>query len=107
MRDDTRTFVGLIGIDYVSEEHELWYLMQRSQWGRGFGTQAVAGLLDRLSAEGKDWKIVATAVRENSASWRLLEKNGFARIETIDSGFDRSGIVADLFKYERSLVLPA
>lgn len=107
VRTPDGAFVGLSGVDFVDEEHELWYLLHREQWGKGYGTTAVAEVLSQLQRERRFWKIVATAVTTNTASWRLLERNGFARIKVVSSAFDRNGVEADLYKYERHLLHPA
>lgn len=101
LRRQEDDFVGLIGIDYVEEEHELWYLLRRSQWGRGYGTAAVTQLLQRITGHPRIRTLVATAVVQNTASWRLLERTGFSRTHTLPLAFQRDGISSDLFKYAR------
>ncbi len=102
VRDGESQLVGLIGIDYVDREHELWYLVRRDRWGRGYGSAMVARMIDEASARGFGG-LVATAVATNTASWRLLERQGFGRVATLVNGFRRHGVTADLHRYERRL----
>lgn len=102
VRDGDSQLVGLIGVDYVEREHELWYLVRRDRWGRGYGSAMVARMIDEASARGFG-RLAATAVAANTASWRLLERHGFERVATLVSGFRGHGVTADLHYYERSL----
>lgn len=102
VRDDESQVVGLIGIDYVDRQHELWYLVRRDRWGRGYGSAMVARLIDEAAARGFG-RLVATAVATNVASWRLLERHGFQRVASLVNGFRRHGVTADLHRYERRL----
>ncbi|MBL9204584.1 MAG: GNAT family N-acetyltransferase [Opitutaceae bacterium] len=96
-------FVGLIGIDYAHGEHEVWYILERSQWRKGFGSAALSHLLDRIPAASGITKLVATAVASNDASWRLLERNGFSRVSSAIGGFVKEGVSEDLYRYEKVL----
>jgi len=93
--------VGLIGIDWVDNEHEAWYLVPRSLWRLGFGSAMLSAMLDRATSRSYE-RVVATSVATNAASWRLLERHGFRRVATLVLGFRRHGVVADLHRYERS-----
>ena len=53
--------------------------------GRGYATEAVRALIEALFALTKAKRIVASARTKNPASRRVLEKSGFAYI---DSGLD-------------------
>jgi len=92
--------VGLIGIDWVDREHEVWYMVRRSLWGLGYGSAMLTAVLDRATLRSFE-RVVATSVATNAASWRLLERKGFRRVATLVQGFRRHGIVADLYRYER------
>lgn len=96
--------VGLIGIDWVDSEHEVWYLVPRSLWGLGFGSAMLSAMLDRATSRSYE-RVVATSVAANAASWRLLERHGFRRVATLVHGFRRHGVVADLHRYERSCIV--
>jgi RimJ/RimL family protein N-acetyltransferase len=92
---------GFIGIDWVDREHEVWYLVPRSLWGRGYGSALLSAMLDRATLRSFE-RVVATSVATNAASWRLLEQQGFRRVATLVQGFRRHGVVADLHRYERN-----
>jgi RimJ/RimL family protein N-acetyltransferase len=92
---------GLIGIDWVDREHEVWYLVPRALWGQGYGSAMLQAMLDRAASRSFG-RVVATSVAINAASWRLLERTGFRRVATLVDGFRRHGVVADLHRYERS-----
>lgn len=92
--------VGVIGIDWVDREHEVWYLVPRPLWGQGYGSAMLSAVLDRATSRSFE-RVVATSVATNAASWRLLERQGFRRVATLVQGFRRHGVVADLHRYER------
>lgn len=91
--------VGLIGIDWVDREHEVWYLVSRSLWGQGYGSAMLQAMLDRAASRHFE-RVVATSVATNAASWRLLERMGFRRVATLVHGFRRHGVVVDLHRFE-------
>jgi RimJ/RimL family protein N-acetyltransferase len=93
--------VGLVGIDWVDREHEVWYLVARSSWGQGYGSAMLSAMLDPAASRAFA-RVVATSVATNIASWRLLERHGFRRVATLVQGFRRHGVVADLHRYERT-----
>ena len=95
-------FAGIIGADAVNSrqgQYEVWYFIRRDQWRRGIARAALTELLKIMAASGRVDVITATAVVENSASWRLLEKLGFERQEQISRGHQKHGLELDLFKY--------
>jgi RimJ/RimL family protein N-acetyltransferase len=59
------------------DHRELGYWLGRSWWGRGIGTRAVALLV----AELPDRPLVAHVADHNLGSQRVLEKNGFVRVD--------------------------
>ena len=56
---------------------EIGYTLDRASWGRGFATEAVTGLVDRLFAEPLVTRVHAMLHPENTASLRVLERTGF------------------------------
>lgn len=78
----TETVVGLMILDQTAEPGDtptlrLGYLFAKSVWGRGYGTELVAGLLQGL--EDASWKgqILAGVSTGNHRSSRILLKTGF------------------------------
>jgi aminoglycoside 6'-N-acetyltransferase len=77
-RDNYRIGAGELGLDYAIGE--------ASTFGRGVGTIMVARLLDLLRAEtASGAPVTVTPEAANTASRRVLEKNGFAHVATFQS----------------------
>jgi RimJ/RimL family protein N-acetyltransferase len=75
---DTGEFMGHCGIQVIQEnqEIEVAYAFGKKYWGQGFGTEtAAASLRFGFEVLGLD-RIIAIAVPENTASRRIMEKNG-------------------------------
>ncbi len=54
------------------------YVLAKDAWGKGYATEALAAVID--IARGVDLvRLYALCHLENPASWRVLEKCGFAR----------------------------
>jgi len=73
--------VGLCGLAMVRgpEEGEIWYLLAREEWGKGYATAAARQLLKMGFREFGLHRIWATCLPENPASGRVLEKAGMRR----------------------------
>jgi len=64
-------------------EPELGFEFRRSSWGQGFATEASRALIDWARASGRQ-RLWATVRDWNTASFRVLEKLGFARTGRVD-----------------------
>ena len=64
------SFFNVSGVDYVG------YWIAREHWGRGIATSALAQLLELVTTR----PIRARVARNNTASIRVLERNGFTLI---------------------------
>ena len=75
----TGTAVGQIGTFGPLDGHEVefGYGINRSWWGRGTATTAVAQLIAQLEVRSGIGQLVADTSVDNPASGRVLEKNGF------------------------------
>ena len=75
---------GLAGFsNRVSEEDgciELGWVIVPGKWNRGYCTEAVRALIDRLFSEGYS-EVAAGAFAHNAASMRVMEKAGMSRLE--------------------------
>ena len=60
-------------------EIRLGYLVARSAWGKGFATELVQGFVTWCRADPSCVSIKGGVARDNYASARVLEKNGFRR----------------------------
>jgi RimJ/RimL family protein N-acetyltransferase len=58
--------------------------MVDQEWGNGYGTAAVARLIEICRRHGEVSAILADTELDNVASQRVLLKNGFARVRTTD-----------------------
>ena len=55
----------------------LGYLIDENDWGRGFATEVVAGIAEWCRTNGSIRSLVGGVADGNSASARILQKNGF------------------------------
>jgi [ribosomal protein S5]-alanine N-acetyltransferase len=100
----TERFVGLAGAELREDTvYEVWYALVRDAWGQGIATRAVGELLAIMEASGRAERAMATAVTENVASWRLLERHGFKRDRLIPRGHMKHGEGLDLYSYSKKL----
>jgi RimJ/RimL family protein N-acetyltransferase len=67
-------------------EVTIGYGMVEPERGKGYGTEAVAGLIEVCRAHGGVTAVNADTELENIGSQRVLEKNGFQRTHT-EQGF--------------------
>lgn len=93
--------VGLAGAVRLPQpgEFSAYYHLARQYWGQGLGSNALAALLHCLFLECDARCVRAEAVKDNPASWRLMERNGMRRTGLQPGGFARDGAVYDLFDY--------
>lgn len=81
-----RRVIGLISATpATAADIELGYVLAPPMWGKGFTSEAVKAFLDTLFRLTMANRIVANSRVHNVASRRVLEKAGFA---FIDSGLD-------------------
>jgi [ribosomal protein S5]-alanine N-acetyltransferase len=67
---------GLFPLEWQGPEIEVAYHVVPSAWGRGYATEAAAGLLEAAWRETDLEEIVAVAFEGNRASTRVMEKLG-------------------------------
>ena len=77
---------GFHGPPRVSGQVTSGYGLVRQEWGNGYGTEAVADLIGICRRHGQVTVIAADTDRDNIASQRVLEKNGFERVRTTEQG---------------------
>jgi RimJ/RimL family protein N-acetyltransferase len=71
---------GFYGPPDESGQVTIGYGMVESAWGQGYGTAAVAGLIEVCCRHGGVTAVNADTEPDNAASQRVLEKNGFERV---------------------------
>ena len=79
---ETGEVIGFCGIVHPGgqTEPEIKYAFQASVWGRGYGTEAVTGMLS-YGAELGIARMIATVHSGNHASQHVLRKTGFQELE--------------------------
>jgi RimJ/RimL family protein N-acetyltransferase len=70
--------VGSVGSFVMDGRQEVTYWIDRTAWGAGIATQALALLLDLVPVR----PIYARVASDNAGSMRVLQKSGFAIIGT-------------------------
>jgi RimJ/RimL family protein N-acetyltransferase len=98
--ETTVGYCGATAVDSREGEYEIFYNIGKEHWGNGFGTTIAAYLIDHLFMKKETNRVVAFAVAENVASWKILEKVGMNRVETLVEDFENSEGKFDLYKYE-------
>ncbi|MBX9578071.1 MAG: GNAT family N-acetyltransferase [Chthoniobacterales bacterium] len=78
---------------------ELGYVSARKYWGKGLMTQVVALAVERGFQELGVARIEAKVHPANTASQRVLEKNGFVREALLKKAIVRKGNIEDLYLY--------
>ncbi|MFJ9646411.1 GNAT family N-acetyltransferase [Streptomyces sp. NPDC101206] len=79
--------IGTIGFHRppdASGRVTIGYGMVSAEWGQGYGSQAVARLVEICRDHGGVAAIDAETDLHNIGSQRVLEKNGFARLRTTE-----------------------
>lgn len=61
---------------------EIGYGLAAPYWGCGYGTEAVTALTRSLFGRPGVAKVVARTAADNVASWKVLEKAGFRRVDS-------------------------
>ena len=91
--NSTRKMIGMIGLHYVDKTcYRLGYWLREEKWGRGITTTAISQVLEFVKVECPYVRRLVSGVKErNTASRRVLEKNGFH--ETRSSMHDGFGNV--------------
>lgn len=89
LRTGTSEVVGLMILaDIVSDagrDMHLGYLMAQGVWGRGYASELVAGLVDQAVGLGP-LRLLAGVAEDNPASAKVLEKRGFRRDPSLETG---------------------
>jgi len=76
---------GFYGPPDETGQVTIGYGMVEQAWGKGYGTEAVAGLVAVCRSHGGVTAVNADTDLDNVASQRVLEKNGFERVRTTEA----------------------
>jgi RimJ/RimL family protein N-acetyltransferase len=100
-----RTVFGVISaIGNGENEVEIGYVLAPEMWGKGFAGEAVRMIVDTIFALTPAVRILANSRVNNLASRRVLEKSGFAFVDTgLDLLAARGGLhPCDRFRLNRT-----
>lgn len=78
-RKDDRHLMGMITARVDDHRWELGYVLSRSNWGSGYMTEAVKGVIDWALKQPGIFRIWAVCDVDNLASARVMEKAGMQR----------------------------
>jgi len=77
---ETGNHIGWCGVgclDFNHHDKEVFYLIGKSHWGKGYATEAVQGLINYCFNNLELSKLIAVVKPNNIASKNVLEKLGF------------------------------
>ena len=77
---DTNRLIGIISllnVNWKDKNAEIGYWLGKKYWGRGLTTEAIGLILNFAFKKLKLHRVYAKVFEENTASKRVLEKNGF------------------------------
>lgn len=109
-RLDDRAALGWVTLTIRSREHgiaEVGYTLSAAYHRKGYGTEALALLVQRAFAEPEIQRIEAVCSVENEPSWRLLERLGFQREGRLRGYYVINGRRVDHYLYARLKQDPA
>ena len=96
------TLVGSCGLDVAADPSsaaELYYVLRRESWGRGYATEAARALLDFGFSTLGLHRIWAHASPDNPASLRVMEKAGMTYEGRVRGVMLSDGCWHDAFQY--------
>ncbi|WP_394218779.1 GNAT family N-acetyltransferase [Halobacillus trueperi] len=101
IKKTTGEILGRINIVDVDESRHLGFLGYRvgeKHTGQGIANKALRMLLENMKENGFT-KVLAKTTDHNVASQKVLEKNGFKKLETSDDDFIMHGETVKFVKY--------
>lgn len=87
-------FCGFLELPSTHEEPQLVYALRQQFTGKGYATEMARASIDYARSRAGFTDIVAAVDEVNAKSCRLLERIGFARVETV------KGNLGPLFLYK-------
>ena len=97
-------YVGDVWCYCINPEEEpnamlSYYIFEKSHWGKGIATEALVQFLTEIVPRFSLKTVGAFAYCTNTASARVLEKNGFAKMEE----FTEDGVLSAYYQKETAL----
>lgn len=103
VKKDTGELFGSIDVvEYVEGVPEVGYCIGRRFWGHGYMTEAAGAMLRYLASLGHK-KVIISAVKENIASNRVIQKLGLTLRQQVRMDFPQKGQTFDVNVYEKDL----
>lgn len=84
----TSTILGLLILAEITEPNapttiHLGYLFAETAWGKGYATELLSGLINWYKGADRSVQLVGGVERDNIASAKVLQKNGFVKIKEL------------------------
>ncbi|PFG13094.1 GNAT family N-acetyltransferase [Bacillus sp. es.036] len=105
VRDENGTIIGrinLVDFNHSNQSVELGYRISENQSGKGMATLGVKRVLDEVYHQNKIKHISARTTKDNLASQKVLENNGFTYISTDPDEVLLNGVKVNLIHYRWS-----
>jgi ribosomal-protein-alanine N-acetyltransferase len=97
--------IGAIGAQFGEDIYrynaELGYWLAESQWGKGIMTYIIGEFTKYVFENHKIHRLYAKVFKENIASHKTLEKNGFILEGTLRKGAFKNGYFMDVHVYSK------
>ena len=99
----TQKVIGSISLNFKKEtnEAEVGYLLNSSYWNNGFASEALKSVITIAFDYYNVDVLLASYVKDNVASEKLLKKNNFKIYTVIENGFCKNNKYYDLIKCYR------
>lgn len=79
-RLDDRRFIGVVSVRRTEPAFRLGYYVAKSDWSRGFATEAVGATVDDVFEPPETARVEAAVYADNAASAAVLTKLGFTEV---------------------------
>lgn len=96
--------IGAVSVYFHKDTGELGWIIHKDYWGRGFAGEAARALIQYAESERKVKHFLAHCDRDNTASYRVMEKLGMRRTGEWGGRRNRSAS-EDSFEYQYELHL--
>jgi len=84
---DSGKYIGWCGfgtLDFDINKVEVYYTISRKYWGYGYASETVKALINYIFMNYNIYKLVALVKRDNIASHKIIDKNGFKLIKVVE-----------------------
>ncbi len=102
VRKDTGRLIGMIDLLRFREADKscnFAYMLAQDQWGQGYGSEALAAVVDFGFSQLQLDRIEADHMVPNCASGAIMRKIGMKYTKTIPNAYEKDGISYDAVQY--------